>query len=164
APAARRPLANAIGTLSRFGIPGSAPQPQADVDALAVQGAAVAAEAARRVARAQAAADSNQRLQAIFGESFVALPRFTAANGAELAQSLAAGEKLQGGTKHAVYPWFQRMQRVREPLSHLGACLHAAEAAGSGARMELAVAQLPHVEGDRWLGLPAAHGHEMPAG
>lgn len=163
-PAARKPLAKAIGTLSRFGISGSAPQPQADLDALVVQGTAVAAEAARRVERAQAATDSTQRLRAIFGESFVALPRFTAANGAELAQSLAAAEKLQGGTKHAVYPWFQRMQRVREPLSHLGACLHAAEAAGSGARMELAVAQLPHVEGDRWLGLPAEPGHEMPAG
>ena len=34
-------------------------------------------------------------------------------------------------------------------------CLHAAEAAGTGARMTLAVAQLPHVDGDRWIGLPA---------
>jgi hypothetical protein len=56
------------------------------------------------------------------------------------------------------------MQRVREPLSHLGACLNAAEAAGTGARMTLAVAQLPHVDGDRWLGLPAQPGREMPAG
>ena len=124
----------------------------------------MASEAERRLARAKAATEPTQRLQAIFGDAFVALPRFTAANAAELAQSLAASSTLQGGTQLAVYPWFQRMQRVREPLSHLGACLNAAEAAGSGARMALAVAQLPHVEADRWLGLPAEPGREMPAG
>jgi hypothetical protein len=157
-------LRNAITNLGRFGIPGSSPQPAADLSDLAAQGATVASEAERRVARAKAATDPTQRLQAIFGDSFLALPQFTPVNASELAQSLAASATLQGGTTLAVYPWFQRMQRVREPLSHLGACLNAAEAAGTGARMTLAVAQLPHVDGDRWLGLPAQPGREMPAG
>ncbi|MGH8666799.1 MAG: hypothetical protein ACREUX_21255 [Burkholderiales bacterium] len=162
--ASKTPLRNAIAGLSRFGIPGSSPQPLADAEALAAQGSALASEAERRVARARAASHPTQRLQAIFGDSFLALPRFAAANAAELAQSLAASSKLQGGTKLAVYPWFQRMQRVRESLSQLGACLNAAEAAGTGARMELAVAQLPHIDGDRWLGLAAEPEREMPAG
>jgi hypothetical protein len=102
-------------------------------------------------------------MRAVFGDAFSALPRFTVANAAELKQSLAATSALQGSAL-AVYPWFSQAQRVREPLSRLGASLHAAEAIGAGARMELAVAQLPHVEGDRWIGLPADPGREMPAG
>jgi hypothetical protein len=42
--------------------------------------------------------------------------------------------------------------------------LHAAEAAGTGERMQLAVAQLPHVADDRWVGLPVESPRELPAG
>jgi hypothetical protein len=150
--------------LSRFGIAGSTPQPLADDETLLVQGAAVANEAARRVQRAKALIEPAQRLRAIFGESFLPLPRFTLPPASGLAQSLAATESLQGGSALAVYPWFQQMQRVREPLARLGAALHAAEAVGAGARMQLAVAQIPHVPGERWAGLPADGSGEIPAG
>jgi hypothetical protein len=157
-------LRDAISAMSRFGIPGSAPQPFADGDTLVVQGAALAREAARRVERAQTAANAGDLMRAVFGDAFLALPRFTITNSAELSQSLAATEALQGGSALAVYPWFHQAQRVREPLSRLGASLHAAEAVGAGARLELAVAQLPHVASDRWVGLPADAEHPVAAG
>jgi hypothetical protein len=158
------PLRTAIVTLSRFGIAGSAPLVGADAEALAAQGAAVAREAAQRIERAKTATAPADLMRALFGDAFLALPRFTLTNASELAQSLAATSALQGGGNMAVYPWFQQMQRVREPLSRLSASLHAAEAVGAGARVQLTVAQLPHVTGDRWVGLPADPAQEMPAG
>ena len=124
----------------------------------------MAREAARRVELARAAPTPPDVLQAIFGAAFLALPHFTLADASELARSLAATGELQGGSALAVYPWFQQAQRVREPLSRLSASLHAAEVAGTGARLDLAVAQLPHMAGDRWVGLPQEPGREMPAG
>ena len=163
APDAAR-LRSAIAALSRFGIPGSAPIAVADLDALIAQGNAVAREAASRVQRAQALSAPQEVLKALFGEAFVALPRFTLANPGELAQSLAATAALQGGDALAVHPWFQQAQRVRDPLARLSASLHAAEAIGTGARVHLAVAQLPHVPGERWVGLPADSVRQVSAG
>jgi hypothetical protein len=158
------PLRDAIAVLSRFGVAGSSPLPGADGETLLAQGAAVAREGARRVELAQAASTPQDVLRAVFGEAFLALTHFTLPDPSELEQSLAATGELQGDSALAVYPWFQQAQRVREPLSRLGASLHAAEVAGTGARMELAVAQLPHLAGDRWIGLPQEPGQELPAG
>lgn len=157
-------LRNAITAVSRFGIPGAAPLLHADFDALAAQGAVVEREAAQRIERAKTATTPLEVLRAVFGDAFLALPQFTLPNATELAQSLAATTALQGGSSLAVYSWFQQVQRVREPLSRLGASLHAAEAVGAGARVQLAVAQLPHVSSDRWIGLPADPTRDLPAG
>ena len=100
----------------------------------------------------------------MFGDGFLALPRFTLADPAELTKSLATSAALQGGDPLAVYPWFHQVQRVREPVSRLGASLHAAEAARTGATLRLAVAQLPHVDGERWVGLPADPATPMSPG
>jgi hypothetical protein len=128
------------------------------------QAVAVTKEAQRRVERAQSAATPLDMLRAVFGEGFLALPRFTMADATELTKSLAASTTLQGGDPLAVYPWFQRVQRVREPVSRLSTSLQAAEAARTGATVRLTVAQLPHVEGERWIGLPADPAVAMPAG
>lgn len=157
-------LREAIVGLSRFGIPGSSPLDSTDPEAFMAQGAAVAREAARRVDLAKAASSPLDVLRAVFGPAFLALPQFMLPDVAELEQSLAATKVLQGGNALTVYPWFQQAQRVREPLSRLGASLHAAEVAGTGARMHLSVAQLPHVSTDRWLGLPQLPKGDMPAG
>jgi hypothetical protein len=155
-------LGTAIEAMSGFGIAGASPL--LERDALMAQGLAVAREAARRLELAQRSATPLERSRAVFGEGFLALPRFTLSNASELADSLAATATLQGGSALAVYPWFQQVQRVREPLSRLGASLHAAEAAGTGEQMRLVVAQLPHLAGDRWVGLPAEPSTEMAAG
>jgi hypothetical protein len=149
------PVRNALIVLSRFGIAGSAPLPAATPDALLTQAIAVTKEAQRRVERAQSVTASLDLLRAVFGDGFLALPRFTLADATELTKSLAASTSLQGGDALAVYPWFQQVQRVREPVSRLGASLQAAEVAGTGTTLRLTVAQLPHVEGERWIGLPA---------
>jgi hypothetical protein len=158
------PVRNAIIVLSRFGIAGSAPLVLATPDALLAQAGAVAKEAQQRVERAQSAATPLDILRAVFGGGFLALPRFTMADATELTKSLAASASLQGGDPLAVYPWFQQVQRVREPVSRLGASLHAAEVARTGAMLRLAVAQLPHIDGERWVGLPSDPAIPMPAG
>lgn len=158
------PVRAAIATLSRFGIGGSAPLPIADGITLLAQAAAVAREAQRRVDLATAAAAPLEMLRAVFGEGFLALPRFSIGNAKELAGSLAASAALQGDDPLAVYPWFQQVQRVREPVSRLGTSLQAAEVAGTGATLRLTVAQLPFVAGERWIGLPVEAGQDMPAG
>jgi hypothetical protein len=53
----------------------------------------------------------------------------------------------------AAYTWIQRMERVREPLARLGRPLREAEVLGSAVRLELSLAQVPHVPGQRWVGL-----------
>ncbi len=157
-------MRDAISNLSRFGIPGSAPLPFADIDMLLSQGIALAREAAQRIERARGVTSAADIMRAVFGEAFLVLPRFSIVNSAELTQSLAATASLQGGSALAVYPWFQQVQRVREPLSRLGASLHAAEAIDAGARLTLSVAQLPHVAGERWVGLSADAEHPIAAG
>ena len=100
----------------------------------------------------------------MFGNGFVAIPRFTAGNGAELKASLAASAALQGGDALAVLPWFARAQRVREGVARLSASLQAAEATGAGERLNLAVAQLPQSIGARWIGLPETATQPLAAG
>jgi hypothetical protein len=164
-----------------FGMAGAVPiQPLADVaalrTALLAQIRALAGEAAKRLGALEAqrspagadetqrAATATERLRTLFGPDFLALPQFKAANAAELKASLAASAALQGGDALAVYPWLQRMARVREGVSRLAASLHAAESIEAGERPRLAVAQLPHVSPDRWVGLPADGGQPLPAG
>ncbi|MEO8628730.1 MAG: hypothetical protein ABI612_11600, partial [Betaproteobacteria bacterium] len=158
------PVRNAIIVLSRFGIAGSAPLPIATADALLAQAGAVAKEAQRRADLAAAATAPLDTMRAVFGDAFLALPRFTMADSTELTKSLAASTVLQNNDPLAVYPWFQQVARVREPVSRLGASLQAAEVAGTGATLRLTVAQLPFAQGDRWIGLPADPARGMPSG
>jgi len=164
APADMTTVSNAIIALSRFGIPGSAPLVMATPEAVLAQAVAVTQEAQRRVERSQGATTPLDTLRSVFGDGFLALPRFTLADPTELTKSLGASASLQGGDALAVYPWFQQVQRVREPVSRLSASLQAAEVAATGATLRLTVAQLPHVEGEHWIGLPADAAAPTPPG
>jgi hypothetical protein len=104
------------------------------------------------------------RLRNVFGEDFLALPRFNAPNATELRATMAASTALQGGDAIAVYPWLAQVQRVRPGVARLSASLHAADSVGTGERMHLTVGQLPHVAHDRWIGLPFDPPHACPAG
>ena len=148
--------------VASFGVPGSVPEPSG---ALEPQARALLVELDRRLTPAAAAppvddADRRDqllaRLRAVFGPGFLALPRFRAANAAELAASLADAVALRGDDPLAAYSWMLRMERVRIPLTRFGRPLREAEALGSGERLDLAIAQLPHMAGQRWLGLPLA--------
>ena len=61
------------------------------------------------------------RLRIVFGKAFVVLPRFTAANAAELEKALADSVKVQDGDPFASTTWFQRMARVRDGVARLNA-------------------------------------------
>jgi hypothetical protein len=52
---------------------------------------------------------------------------------------------------------------VRDPVAKLAACLRGAEVLATGDRLNLQVAQLPFVAGERWVGLPTA-GQGVAAG
>jgi hypothetical protein len=92
------------------------------------------------------------------------MPLFTCAHGGELKSALAASAKVQGGDALAVYTWFTRCARVRDPVARLSAPLRGAEVLGSTERLNLKVAQLPFADTDRWVGLPAEEGKNVQAG
>ena len=104
------------------------------------------------------------RMRAVFGQSFVVLPRFSfdAAGATEFTNALAASKSAQGGDPLAANTWFARCARVRDTVARMGSCLQRAEVLGAAARLNLSVAQLPFVAGERWVGLPPAPGTVMP--
>ena len=104
------------------------------------------------------------RMRAVFGQSFVVLPRFSfdAASATEFTNALAASTAAQGGDPLAANTWFARCARVRDGVARMGSCLQRAEVLGGGARLNLSVAQLPFVIGERWVGLPPLAGTVMP--
>ncbi len=153
-------LRDALLKASFFGIPGAVPQslegeaPE-DRALLSTQADSVKAEIGRRLAAAgDAGARYADRLRAVFGQDFLALPHFTAANGTDLVTALGAGRSLQGGDPLAVVTWFARAARVRQGAARLHATLRNAEATVAGDGVRFTLGQLPYNAGDRWVGLP----------
>jgi hypothetical protein len=159
--------------LAAFGVPGAVPSPGNEP----AQARALLAETARRLASAAttAAAPTTAdeearrdqllaRLRAVFGPGFVALPRFTAANAADVSASIADAAALRGDDPLAAYTWLQRMERVRTPLARLGRPLREAEVLGSTEVLDLSIAQVPHVAGQRWVGLEVLDGGTITDG
>jgi hypothetical protein len=105
-----------------------------------------------------------ERMRAVFGSSFVAMPLFTCGNSAELASAMAASAQVQGGDALTAHTWFVRCARVRDAIGRLGTALSGAEVLGTGERLNLTVAQLPFSAEDRWVGLPPEQGKAMQAG
>jgi hypothetical protein len=151
----------------------------ADRETLLAQGRSILKELSQRVDQAAAFAAGFDpakatpeerrnravvRLRTVFGQSFVVLPRFTAANAAELARALADSDRVQGGDPFASTTWFQRAARVRSGVGRLGQALSYAEAIGAGETLKLAIAQLPYSATDRWTGLPLQDGQTLPGG
>jgi hypothetical protein len=157
-------LRAAMLQVAAFGVPGAVPAPGIPLE---TQARALRPELARRLApglRPEPADDEArrdqllERLRAVFGPGFLALPQFTAANAADLAASRADAAALLGGDPLAAYTWMQRMERVRVPLARMGRPLGEAEALGTGVALELTVAQVPHLGGQRWVALAPPEG------
>jgi hypothetical protein len=162
--------ANLRATMLRvatFGVPGAVPSPGNE----STQARALLAETARRLASAATIAAATTpandegrrdqllaRLRAVFGAGFLALPRFTAANAADLSASIADAARLRGNDPLVAYTWMQRMERVRAPLARLGRPLREAQVLGSTEVLDLSIAQVPHVAGQRWVGLDVPDG------
>jgi hypothetical protein len=168
-PTTLAPLRSAMHTIAAFGIPGAIPlsvvgQTEADLKTLVFQARSIDREAADRLAKADAATDSAERLRQLFGNNFVALPRFRPPNLAEIQRAVAASTAVQDGDPFAVVTFHQRMARVREGVARLDDALQYAEALGNGDALTLQAAQLPQRDGDRWVGLPAKPGTPIPPG
>jgi hypothetical protein len=176
-------LRAAVLDAGRFGVEGAVPLSVSGDDAaqrapLQAQATALAKEVRARVDQGAAlralpaAADADtkrrdqllERLRAVFGPGFPAMPGFACSNSTELASALAATVETQGGDPLAACSWLARCERVREPLYSLGSALRGAEVLGTGERLQLGVAQLPPVEHDLWVALPQPQGATINAG
>lgn len=168
-PATLAALRSTMHTIAAFGIAGAIPlsvvgQTEADLKTLVFQARSIEREAAERLTRADASPDAADRIRHLFGNGFVVLPRFRPQNLGEIQRALAASTAVQDGDPLAVVTLHQRMARVREGIARLDDALQYAEALGSGDALTLQVAQLPQRDGDRWVGLPAKPGGQLPAG
>jgi hypothetical protein len=148
-----------------FGVPNAIPVPGTE----AAQARALLAETTRRTSVTASAAPTDDyarraqlltRLRTVFGPGFLALPRFVAANAADVQQSLV-DPKLRGDDPLAAYTWLQRMERVREPLARFGRPIREADVLGRALLLNLSVAQVPHVPGQRWVGLELAENSQL---
>jgi hypothetical protein len=104
-----------------------------------------------------------ERMRALLGRDFVVLPRFRAANVADLTTAFGASLTLQGNDPLAANTWLTRMAFVRDGAARLNDTLRSGEAV-TGGSPPLAVAQLPFAAGDRWVALPPAAGQVIPPG
>ena len=175
-------LRTALLKLSMFGLAGAVPAVASGDDAstratLSMQATALLKEAKARVtadaALAATPASSDpavrrgrllERLRAVFGGAFVALPLFKPEGAADLGSAIAQSSAAQGSDALAVHTWFARCSRVRDTLTGLADVLRGAEVLATGERLDLKVAQLPFKAGERWVGLPLEPGAALPAG
>jgi hypothetical protein len=135
-----------------------------DREALLAQGAAVKEEATRRLDRTSPGADPRARLEAVFGRGFRVLPLVRPPNAAQIGSALAASDTLLGGDPLQALSWLQGVGRVRPGASRLGKALDYAAALQRPGALDLKVAQLPFVAGERWVGLRLPAGKSFPPG
>jgi hypothetical protein len=170
--------------LAFLGIPGAVPVAARGTDdatreRLAAQAGAVAHEAAARLERLaeleagfdRPAADAElrvahdqERLRMVYGASFRALPLVRPANAADLDTAFRRSTAVQGGDRLQALSWLLAAGRVRPGASRLVTALMYASAVGRAAALELRVAQLPSMAGERWVALPDPPGGAFPAG
>ncbi|MEU4446935.1 hypothetical protein AB0K14_19460 [Actinosynnema sp. NPDC050801] len=106
--------------------------------------------------------------QALLGEDFLLVPRFTLepehSGEWRLALAASTGGALLAhlDTEFPVDDWFHGVARVRTPLRHLEQTIMLAGALG-GTELRLDPVQLPHVPGEGWLGLDFAPGQRPDA-
>jgi hypothetical protein len=158
------PLREALRQAALFGVANAIPAADGASATLRVdllsQAATASAELRRRSAPAAASEDPVAIIRAVFGPDFVFLPRFTPVGGTDLGAALAAGPAV-AGEPTVTRKWFQQAARVRAPLGRWRKLSLYAEALGApAARFD--VAQLPHVDGERWVALPFAGEADRP--
>ena len=145
-PALRAALARA----ALFGAASAFP-PESGRDLVAV-GQSVLEELGKRRDRAAAERDQIKRAREIFGRDFLILPAFRPAGQAELNQAIARRAGLGADAEPTLGTWFATAARVRPPLAAWRLLSLYAGALGRPLPA-LRVAQLPHDDTARWVGL-----------
>jgi hypothetical protein len=175
-------LRDALVDLVFLGIGEAVPRSARGEDGeLVAQARAIEAEATRRLAAVEAldtgfdpkavTADERvrheqERLQAVFGRGFKALPLVRPKNAAALGTAFAQSDRLLGGEPLEALSWLQGVSRVRPGAARLSGALTYAAALRRSSALAFRVAQLPPVDGERWVALPAPNGGppELPPG
>ena len=93
----------------------------------------------------------------MFGPGFVAVPVFRAATGADLWPGTSPW-RCSPTIRSAAYTWMTRMERVRPGLARLTMPYGQADALGTGPRLDLSVAHVPHTGNRPWVGITLADG------
>jgi len=126
------------------------------------------AEVERRAAAFNSvpAGDSVERLEAVFGEAFTALPALAA--GSLDAGPFGKGLEPDGSSAAAARTWLARAAPARASSAALNAVLGYAEAVAAvdakAAMPALHVGQIGGAMGERWTALPPDPGESVPAG
>ena len=141
-------LTSALWALAAYGVR-AAITAETTATALRELAARAVADADARHARADAATDAAARIAAIFADGVRVLPTFAPANSAELAAALAYNAGV--GREAEVQDWLIDAGPVRPALDALRLADLAVEAT-TAPRAPLALAQVPHVAGARWIG------------
>jgi hypothetical protein len=136
----------------------AAPEP------LLAQARAIETEASRRIEAAKAAQDPRERLESVLGRGFRVLPLVRPPNAQDVGKALGASKALLGGDPLEALSWLQGVSRVRPGASRLSGALAYAGALGRKPALELRVAQLPFVAGERWVALKPEPGKAFPPG
>jgi hypothetical protein len=170
-----RQLLDALWAAAGFGVDGAVPPPPTGAGdstvelkaRLAKVAAAMASGAAAVEALHQAgpggttpperAAHQMARIRALLGAEFPVLPLFRAQDPVSLTASRADRFALSAGDDLAAGDWLGRMALVRPGAARLARVRSASELShGDAVPRDLAVLQLPHTPGQRWLALPYA--------
>ena len=177
-------LRDRLVDLAFLGVPGAVPVDARGTDELtserlAAQARAASVQAGRRIERLaeleagfdrstadddERLAHDQERLRLAFGPSFRALPSVRPPNAADLAAALRRSTDVQGGDPLQALSWILGVGRVRPGVSRLVTALTYASAIARTAALELRVAQLPSVAGERWVALPDPPGGAFPVG
>ena len=131
----------------------------ARIGLLTLAGTVRDALAARRTA-ANAATTADARMKAVFGSDFVWAPRFRPVRAAELDAALAQGPSL-GATAVDTRRWLAQAAQVRAPLRRWRRVALYTQVIGT-APGDLELAQVPHVDPARWVGLRFASEADRP--
>jgi hypothetical protein len=165
--------AAALMQAAHLGLPAAVPAPGRQTQHLA----AVEADTAHRLATVDGLAQAfdaasaspeaildyeRDRMRAVFGADFQVLPRFTAANAAELQTAFGASDALLGNRRLEAHSWFTRVSCARDALGPLADTLRFAEAF-TAAVHTFTVGQLPYTPGEPWIGLPMRHNSQRTA-
>ena len=162
-PGAADPVRAALMRASYYGIQGAIPLASTGPDAgLADRAASVSKLLQDRVTKASAItiatappADLKELFGIIFGDDFVALPRFAPPDFASLQSAFGQSAALVGGDTQATARWLTQLTHVRPGVSRLDAAYSLAQLLGANNAdpSELLLGQLPQTPGDQWLGL-----------
>jgi hypothetical protein len=159
-------LVAALVDVSAYALAGALPAPNSSAPALlALAGRITDQLHARRSAVNNSAATVDEltaNVDAVLGGGAVVLPRVVPPDLASLQAAFAESPAMKAVDPHAVRRWLLQLSHVRPAAGRLDLAVSTTRLLGAE-NVDVEIAQLPVIAGDRWLGLPFLAG-TTPAG